>query len=291
MRPPTDAGEPSDGKRRVHLVAISDTHLGTVGCHAKALLAYLRGVDPQILILNGDIIDMWQFSRYYWPKAHMKVVKRLMKMIAAGTEVYYIPGNHDELLRKFTEQHLGNFHLVNKVVLELDGMRAWFFHGDVFDVVSVHSRWLSRLGSAGYDLLILINRFANFISAMFGRGKLSISKRIKDSVKSAAKYIGDFEGTVASIATENGFDFVVCGHIHQPFIKEMVTAKGRVTYLNSGDWIENLTALEYAEGVWSIYRHQEEAGSRAGAEASEPDPEEDAEVDLPASVLGFLRPA
>jgi len=283
------------GKRRTLDVAvISDVHLGTVGCHAKELLNYLRSIQPRILVLNGDIIDMWQFTRYYWPKAHMKVLKRLMKMVASGVEVYYVTGNHDDLLRKFAEQHLGNFHLVNKVVLELDEKKAWFFHGDVFDVVNVHSRWLARLGSIGYDLLILINHAANFFSTKMGRGRISLSKRIKDGVKGAVKFIGDFEKTVTKLAMEHGFSYVACGHIHQPAVHQVANGGRPVIYLNSGDWIENLTALEYNEGAWSIFSYRDHEAELEGAEPKPDDPDEEIPAEpaegLAAVVLAFTAP-
>jgi UDP-2,3-diacylglucosamine pyrophosphatase LpxH len=118
-----------------------------------------------------------------------------------------------------------------------------------------HSRWLAKLGAIGYDTLILINSAANFISAKFGRGQLSISKRVKNSVKGAVKFINKFEDTVCNIAADNKYDYVICGHIHHPEIKDVTTASGQVTYMNSGDWIENLTALEYSDTKWSIYNY------------------------------------
>lgn len=245
-------------KRNIDIVVISDIHLGTYGCHAKELLSYLKSINPQTLILNGDIIDIWQFSKRYWPKSHMKVIKYIFKLISEEKEVYYIPGNHDEMLRKFADFKLGSFSIKNKVVLELDGKKAWFFHGDVFDVTMQHSKWLAKLGAIGYDSLILINRGVNFISNFFGKGKISLSKKIKDSVKSAVKFINNFEETATNIAIENKFDFVICGHIHQPIIKEIENNKGKVMYLNSGDWIENLTALEYYNKQWNLYSYNDD---------------------------------
>jgi UDP-2,3-diacylglucosamine pyrophosphatase LpxH len=280
-------------RRCVDLVVVSDLHLGTVGCHAREFLHYLRSIQPRILVLNGDIIDVWQFSRYYWPKAHTKVLKRLLKMIDAGVQVYYVTGNHDELLRKFAEQRLGNFHLVNKAVLELGGKKCWIFHGDVFDVVTVHSRWLAKLGSAGYGFLILINKLANYFSMKAGRGRLSLSKRIKEGVKSAVKFIGDFEKTVTSLALDHGFDYVACGHIHQPVIRCVASEAGTVTYLNSGDWIENLTSLEYHGGEWSLFRYRDHEAELEGEEHRESDLEEvweERRETLPAAILGFSLP-
>ncbi len=247
----------STTKRNLELVVISDIHLGTYGCHAKELLKYLKSINPNTIILNGDIIDVWQFNKRYWPKSHMKIIKQLINWISKGKKVYYITGNHDEMLRKFVDFKLGSFSIKNKVVLELDGKKAWFFHGDVFDVTMEHSKWLAKLGAKGYDLLILINKAVNNISEFFGKGKISLSKKIKDSVKSAVKFINNFEKTVTDIAIQNEFDCVVCGHIHQPVIKNISTNKGNVTYLNSGDWIENLTALEYRNKSWSLYKYNE----------------------------------
>jgi UDP-2,3-diacylglucosamine pyrophosphatase LpxH len=245
-------------KRPVEVVVISDVHLGTYGCHAKELLRYLKSIKPKKIILNGDIIDIWQFSKSYWPKAHMQVVKYLTGLIAKGVKIQYITGNHDEMLRKFVGFKMGSFSIQNKLLLELDGRQAWIFHGDVFDVTMQHSRWLAKLGAVGYDLLILINRFVNFLSVKFNGNKISLSKSIKNRVKSAVAFINNFEETAANIAIDNGYDYVVCGHIHQPEIKSITTIAGSVTYLNSGDWIENLTALEYYGGQWHLYRYHED---------------------------------
>ena len=246
-------------RRKVDIVVISDVHLGTYGCHAKELLHYLKSIKPKKVILNGDIIDIWQFSKRYWPKSHTKVIKQLLEWISKGVKMYYVTGNHDEMLRKFAGFKMGSLKIVNKVVLDLDNdKKAWIFHGDVFDVTMQHSKWLAKLGAIGYDTLILINRFANFISVkIFKKGKLSLSKKIKNSVKSAVKFINDFEQTAADIGIFQKYDYVVCGHIHHPEIKEISNKDGAITYLNSGDWVENLTALEYNNGEWSIYRFDE----------------------------------
>ena len=249
-------------KRKVDLVVISDVHLGTYGCHARELLKYLKTIKPSRIILNGDIIDMWQFSKHYWPKSHMQVVKYLSGQMAKGVKVHYLTGNHDETLRKFAGFHLGSFSIGNKLVLKLDGKMAWIFHGDVFDITMRSSKWLAKLGAVGYDLLILINAFFNFILTSFGGEKISLSKKIKDKVKQAVKFIDDFEQTAADIAIANGYDYVVCGHIHQPQMRKIKTSKGSVTYLNSGDWVENLTALEFHQGKWSIYHYADDAAAQ-----------------------------
>lgn len=246
-------------KREVEVVVISDVHLGTYGCHAEELLKYLKSIKPKKLILNGDIIDIWQFSKRYWPAAHMQVIKHIIGLISKDVKVYYITGNHDEMLRRFVGFRMGSLRIVNKIVLTLDGRRAWFFHGDVFDVTMQHAKWLAKMGAVGYDLLILINRMVNFISQKLGKGKISLSKKIKDSVKSAVKFVNAFEKTAADIGISNEYDYVICGHIHQPEIREIKNSTGAITYMNSGDWIENLTALEYNNDKWTIYRYQEDA--------------------------------
>lgn len=252
-------------KREVEIVVLSDAHLGTYGCHAKELHRYLKSVRPKTLILNGDIIDVWQFNKSYFPKAHMKVVKEIVNIISSGTPVYYITGNHDDMLRRFADFEMGSFKLVNKLVMEVDGKRMWFFHGDVFDL-SMRSRRLAIIGGKSYDLLILLNRFINRILQAFGREKVSLSKTIKDSVKKAVKYVGDFEQTAANHAIAQAYDFVVCGHIHRPQMREMINMNGKVMYLNSGDWIENLTALEYNKGAWQLYEYNKDAALALEAE-------------------------
>jgi len=250
-------------KREVDLVVLSDVHLGTYGCHATELLQYLKSIKPKAVVLNGDIIDVWQFSKRYWPSTHMMVVKHLIGLIAKETPVYFIPGNHDEMLRRFKGFQLGSLKITNKLSLKIDNQRLWIFHGDVFDVVMQHSRWLAKLGAIGYDTLILLNSFVNWVSSKMGRGKISLSKKVKNSVKSAVKFINNFEDTVCDIAAMNNYDYVVCGHIHHPEIKSVTTKHGNVTYMNSGDWVENLTALEYTNSKWSIYHYNEDPVAQA----------------------------
>ena len=242
-------------KRKVEVAVISDVHLGTYGCHAKELLDYLSSIKPKILVLNGDIIDIWQFRKSYFPSKHLEVIKKIISMSTKGTKVYYITGNHDEFLRKFTDLHMGNISLIDKLVLELDHKRAWIFHGDVFDASITQAKWLAKLGGWGYDMLILINRFINWVLARFDKEPYSLSKKIKNNVKSAVKFITNFENVCVELAIENDYDYVICGHIHEPKIEFMENEKGEVFYLNSGDWVENLTALEYNNKKWKLYQH------------------------------------
>ncbi len=239
-------------KRKIEIVVISDVHLGTHGCHAKHVLNYLNSIEPKKLILNGDIIDIW-FSKRYFPKSHLKVIKKLMDMASQGSEIIYITGNHDDMLRKFAGMHIGNISIVNKIVLEIDGKKAWFFHGDVFDFSIQNTKWLAKLGRYGYDVLILLNRCANWYLKKLGKERYSLSKKIKNGDKGTMTYILDFERLISDLAIENDYDYVVCGHVHQPKIEYYENKYGKTMYLNSGDWVENFTALEYQFKRWKIY--------------------------------------
>ncbi len=242
----------SEPKRKVKVVVISDVHLGFVGCRAKELYRYLTSVAPEVLIINGDFIDIWQFRSYYFPKAHSKVLQQVFKFISDGVKVHYLTGNHDEMLRRYSGLLLGNLTLEDKLVIELDGKKHWFFHGDVFDISMQGSRWLAKLGTFGYEILILINKLMNFFLEMVGRDKTSFSKNIKMATKRGVKKLSDYEHTAAEIAIDNGYDVVSNGHSHIPNIREIHNDTGKVLYMNSGDWVENMTALEYNNGEWKL---------------------------------------
>lgn len=251
-------------KRLVDVVVISDVHLGTYGCNAKELLQYLQSINPKHLILNGDFIDGWQFSKRYFPTTHLLILKEILKLMAFGCKVDYITGNHDEFLRSFTDFDLSNFSIVNNLVLEIDNKKYWFFHGDIFDNTTKGSmKLIAKLGGYGYDILIVFNRLVNSWLELFGREKMSLSKKVKNGIKKAVSYINNFEQTAATLAIEQHYDYVVCGHIHQPQIKEIKTDKGKTTYLNSGDWIENLTALEYNNKEWRIFSYNTNKNAKA----------------------------
>ena len=243
-------------RKVLDIVVISDIHLGTYGCHADQLLKYLKSIEPGILVLNGDIIDIWNFSKSYFPKSHMQVLRQLLKMAEKGTTVYYITGNHDEALRKYSGIRLGNYILDDKLILNIDGKKTWIFHGDIFDATTKGwARIIAKMGGKGYDILILINRLVNHILNYFGKEKISLSKRVKSSVKKAVKWISNFEDIAATLAIDQQFDTVICGHIHQPQIKMIEKEKGSILYLNSGDWVENCTSLEYYDKKWTLYKY------------------------------------
>ncbi|WP_234111253.1 MULTISPECIES: UDP-2,3-diacylglucosamine diphosphatase [Chryseobacterium] len=257
-------------KRDLPIVVLSDIHLATYGCHATQLVAYLKSINPKLLILNGDIIDGWAFSKKYFPDSHMAVLSEFFKMMKNGTEIIYITGNHDEFLRKYSDLTMGNLFLTDKYLLEIDGKKTWFFHGDIFDHTTKGSaKIIAKIGGIGYDWLILINRAINFLLESIGSKKISLSKKIKNSVKNAVKFIADFEEKAIELAIENKYDYVVCGHIHQPADRIVTNEKGTVHYLNSGDWIENLTYLEYQQGKWKLLYFDEAQFEKPEIEAND----------------------
>ncbi|MBP0905345.1 UDP-2,3-diacylglucosamine diphosphatase [Mariniflexile gromovii] len=245
-------------KRKIELAVISDVHLGTHGCHAKHLLNYLSSIEPKKLILNGDIVDAWQFRKRYFPKSHLKVIKKIMNMAADGVEVIYITGNHDEMLRKFTGNTIGNISIVDKLALDLHGKKAWFFHGDVFDVSIQNAKWLAKLGDYGYRALTQLNRLVNWYLERRGKERYSLSDKVKNDAKNAEKRIKKFEKVISDLAIENAYDYVVCGHIHHPKMAYIENKHGTTMYLNSGDWVENFTALEYQFKRWKVYHYNKD---------------------------------
>jgi UDP-2,3-diacylglucosamine pyrophosphatase LpxH len=248
----------TERKHMIDIVVISDTHLGTFECHAKELFEYLDSIAPEILILNGDIIDLWVGNKWTWNQMHTLFIKKILELVISGTLVYYIVGNHDEGLHSLSSIGLGNFYLCNDLILDLESKKAWFVHGDGFDVVVLHAKWLAKLGAFGYSILVLLNRCINSLLASFGKERVSLSKRVKGSIKRAVQYVSDFEYAAAETAINKGYSYVICRHIHQPEIKRFAASHSEIVYMNSGDWVENLTALEYQDGVWRLFRYHEE---------------------------------
>ena len=245
-------------KRSVDVVVVSDLHLGTYACRAREFLIYLQTISPRLLILNGDIIDGWQFSKHYFPPVHMSVIHEIFSLLAHGTRVIYITGNHDEVLRRYSDIQLGNFQLTDKIVIEINGKMTWIFHGDVFDLTTKGvAKFWTKLGSNGYAMLLAFNRSINWLLKLTGKKKLSLSRKIMEQFHKRMVKVDEFETLVAELAIEKKYDSVICGHIHQPQKRNISTEKGSVTYLNSGDWVEHLTALEYRGDEWHIYTYEE----------------------------------
>ncbi len=246
----------SNQKRAIDILVLSDLHLGTYGANAKALYHYLQSIAPKKVILNGDIIDMWLFSKNKWPEGHTLVIKEFLSYLANGIDIYYVTGNHDEFLRKFEGLSLGTLHIVNQHTEIIDGKKTWFLHGDVFDV-SVKSKQLAKLGGYTYDFLVLFNQIINKGFKMIGLSKVNFSKQIKKRSKQVIKK--GFEKDVLDTAYKKNMDYVVCGHIHQACISTYIHESRPVTYMNSGDWIESLTALEYNLGKWELYDYRKDS--------------------------------
>lgn len=247
-------------KRPVDIAVISDLHLGTYGCKANEIVAYLKSISPQLLVLNGDIIDAWQFSKHYFPASHMAVIKEIFQLLTNGTRVIYITGNHDEFLRRYADLELGNLQLTDKMLIEIHGKTTWIFHGDVFDnTTKGGAKFWARLGSNGYAVLLGFNRMVNRCSKFFGRQPVSLSRRLMKRIDKSIIRTDEFETMVADLAIRKKYDYVICGHIHQPKKRIIKTSEGSVTYLNTGDWLEHSTALEYYENDWHIYTHNEPA--------------------------------
>jgi UDP-2,3-diacylglucosamine pyrophosphatase LpxH len=245
---------------RVRTLFLSDIHLGTKGCQAEVLIDFLRHYDADTIYLVGDIVDGWQLkSGWYWPQAHNDVVQKLLRKARKGTRVIYIPGNHDEFLRDYYGTHFGGIEVVEHAVhIAADGRRYLVIHGDLFDVVIRHARWLALLGDKAYELAIWLNTRCNAIRKAFGLTYWSLSQWAKLKVKNAVNFIGAFEQTLAAEAHRRGVDGVICGHIHHAAIRR----NGGFCYMNCGDWVESCTAaVEHFDGrfeivTWAMHAHR-----------------------------------
>ncbi|HEX2846682.1 MAG TPA: UDP-2,3-diacylglucosamine diphosphatase [Chitinophagaceae bacterium] len=261
-------------KRPVDVAVISDLHLGTYACRAKEFVSYLNSIEPRLLILNGDIIDGWQFSKHYFPLHHITAIQQIFHLLSNGTRVIYITGNHDETLRRYADLHLGNFQLADKVVIEIDGKMNWIFHGDVFDHTTANqAKFWGKLGSNGYAMLLGFNKMINKMMKLLGREKVSLSKKVMEQFHKRFVRIDAFETMIAELAIEKKYDCVICGHIHQPGKRVYSNEKGSVTYLNSGDWVEHMTSLEYYKNDWHLYTHEQEEAHPEPVKQPKPKPE------------------
>ena len=243
-------------KRNLDILVISDLHLGTYGSEADEVLAYLDTINANKIVINGDFVDIMLFNKRFWPSSHMKVIKYFLDLISQGKEIYYVTGNHDELMRKFLNFKIQNFKIVNQITLDTAEGKVWIFHGDVFDF-SIQTQWLTKLAGFLYDYMIIFNSWINKkIMRPLGRKRLNFSKTIKSNVKTAVQYFANFEMKAAEVAQKNGYKYVVCGHIHTPKIESFNINGEEVIYMNSGDWLESLSSLEYVDNKWSIYMHK-----------------------------------
>ena len=247
FEPPRLESEPM---RRVRAAWISDVHLGTRGSNTAALLDFLRNYQAETLYIVGDLIDIWQLRRSrYWPQQHNDVIQKILRKARKGTRIIYIPGNHDDLLSKFYGAY-GNITVQKHAIHRLaDGRRMLVIHGHELDTVVQNVRWLAFAGDVGYQFLLSLNPFINFVRRHFGLGYWSLSAYAKQRVKNAVNFIGKFEAAVVKYAERYSVDAVLCGHIHCAAIRNF----GAVTYYNCGDWVETCSAMiEGEDGVIKI---------------------------------------
>lgn len=226
---------------RLRSIFISDTHLGKRGCQAEMLLEFLDRHESEKLFLVGDIVDCWQLRRgWHWPQAHNDVVQAILARARAGTEVIFIPGNHDEALRSYLGTHFGGIEVMRRAEHRTaDGRRFLITHGDEFDSVVVNARWLAHLGDRAYEITLWLNTWINRARRLWGGQYWSLSNWAKQQVKQAVNYIGEYERVLTAEAARGGYDGIVCGHIHKAAIRRM----GDLHYVNTGDWVESCTAV------------------------------------------------
>jgi UDP-2,3-diacylglucosamine pyrophosphatase LpxH len=234
-------------------VFISDVHLGTKMCQAEKLLEFFKTFECEKMYLVGDIIDGWAMNRSkYWPQSHNDVIQKLLRRARKGTEIIYIPGNHDEFMRDFCDFEFGHIILAKESVhVGVDGKLYLIIHGDQFDAVISHAKWLSHIGSWAYDVSIIINIYLNKIRKLFGMPYWSLSSYLKQTVKESVNFIGDYESTLSNYVKSKKLNGVVCGHIHHANISDM----NGIRYMNCGDWVESCTALvEHYNGSFEIIK-------------------------------------
>ena len=263
------------GVTRYRTLFLSDFHLGTKGCQSSLLLDFLRRTEAETIYLVGDIVDGWRIKRgWYWPQEHNDVVQKLLRKVRKGVRLIYVPGNHDEFLRDYLGVHFGGIEVAESTIHHgLDGRRYLVTHGDAFDVVVRHARWLALLGDWAYQTALVINAYLNICRRLLGLGYWSLSQWAKLKVKDAVNYIGEYELALVTEAKRQGVDGIVCGHIHHAAINDRLGLR----YMNCGDWVESCTALaethdgefviiRWAEMV-SVQREQEPEGLAVGVAA------------------------
>jgi UDP-2,3-diacylglucosamine pyrophosphatase LpxH len=252
-----------DFRPRYRTIFVSDVHLGTPGCQAGPLLDFLKSHPSDNLFLVGDIVDGWQLrKRWYWPQSHNDVVQKLLRRARKGCRITYVPGNHDEFARHFTNHHFGGIEVLEQAVhVTADGRQLWIIHGDDFDGVIQCAKWLAYVGDSLYEFTLRLNRHLNHLRGRLGLPYWSLSAYLKQKVKKALNYVTDFEAAVAREARRRGHDGVVCGHIHRA---QMRTIDG-VLYCNDGDWVESRTALlEHYDGRLELVHWEPAAQTELG---------------------------
>src|SRR5665213_136580 len=239
------------GPHHYRAIWISDFHLGTRGCKTEFLLDFLCQTESEYLYLVGDIVDGWRLKKsWYWVQSHNDVVQKILRKARKGTNVFYIPGNHDEWLRDYADLQMGGVQLLPEAIqVTADGRRLLVIHGDAFDGVVRYARWLALLGDGAYELMLKINHAFNIVRRRLGYPYWSLSAYVKSKVKNAVQFVSDYADAIVAEARRRGVDGIVCGHIHQAEIRHV----GGVLYCNDGDWVESCTALvEHFDGRLEI---------------------------------------
>ncbi len=265
------------GSLHYRAIWISDLHLGTRDAKSDYLLDFLANTETDYLYLVGDILDLWKLKSWYWPEVNNRLVELVQAKAKGGTRVIYVPGNHDEKLRDFVGSFIGGVHIqINAIHESADGRRFLVLHGDEFDCVVMHNRWLAHIGDKGYEALLRLNHWYNVVRRRLGFSYWSLSAYIKNRVKEAVNYIGNFEQAVVAEAERHRVDGLICGHIHHASMRRI----DGVSYNNCGDWVESCTALvEEESGELSII-HWTEQGAEL-LDARERSHETPVEEELP----------
>ncbi|GAB2183550.1 UDP-2,3-diacylglucosamine diphosphatase [Roseibium sp. LAB1] len=243
----------AEASRHYRALFISDVHLGTRGCQAEMLLDFLKDNEAETLYLVGDIADGWRLRRsWYWPQLHNDVVQKILRKGRKGARIIYIPGNHDEFLRSFLGTHFGGVEVTDSIVHEAaNGKRYLVIHGDQFDVVIRHAKWLAFFGDKAYVTALGVNTWVNMVRRRLGLTYWSLSAWAKLKVKNAVSFIGRFEEALSDEARRQGVDGVICGHIHHAADRDL----DGIHYINTGDWVESCTAVaEHHDGTFEVIR-------------------------------------
>ncbi len=276
---------------RFRAIFISDIHLGTRGCKADFLLDFLRYTESDKLFLVGDIIDGWRLRKtWFWTQAHNDVVQKVLRKARKGTDVTYVPGNHDEFARDFLDHDFGQVKVVRDFIHHtVDGRKFLVAHGDECDGVMIYAKWLAVLGDTAYVTALALNHWFNIVRRKLRLPYWSLSKYLKHKVKNAVQFISNYERAMARMARERGADGVICGHIHHAEIRDI----DGIAYLNDGDWVESCTALvEHYDGRWEILHWADLRGlvpiGTLGADLA--DPEADMPYPFPPSIVAGAAP-
>ncbi|GGK22803.1 UDP-2,3-diacylglucosamine hydrolase [Salinarimonas ramus] len=269
---------------------LSDFHLGTRDCQADLLLGFLRRYDADVIYLVGDIIDGWKLKNgWFWPQSHNDVVQKLLRKVRKGARLIYVPGNHDEFLRDYIGANFGGIEVCDKALHETAaGERLLVIHGDQFDMVMKHAKWLAHLGDWAYSLALVSNTYVNMVRRRLGLTYWSLSAWAKLKVKNAVNFISKFEEFLVEEARGQGATGVVCGHIHHAAERDI----DGMRYLNCGDWVESCTAIvEHYDGRLELVRWVEEMAVLDASEAPEPLPVPDAARAARLARLGDANPS